>query len=429
MPPLRIALAGLGTVGAGTLRLLQQNADLIASHAGRPVEVVAACAKDRSKASDLALDKIRWLDDPRDLAKQPDVEAVVELMGGAEGITRELVEAALLNGKHVVTANKALLAAHGAKLAGMAETKNVQLKFEAAVAGGIPIIKTLRESLAGNKMLSVQGILNGTCNYILTRMNSAKLDFAAALKEAQEKGYAEADPAMDVDGHDTAHKLALLAALAFGTKPDLKAVTTEGIRRIAPVDLHFAAELKCRVKLLGVARLSEHGLEQRVGPCLVPESSPLAQVDDVLNAVMVQGDFIGDVTLIGRGAGSAPTASAVVGDIMDLARGNVLLPFIVPVGSLRDAVSTPPEKRLSGWYIRLQVADRPGVVAEISAILRDEAISIESFLQHGHPHDNAVPVVITTHEVAESALRRATAKIASLEVVREELCLLRIESL
>lgn len=429
MTPLRIAIAGLGTVGSGTLRLLQRNADTIAMRAGRAVEIVAGSASDRSKGADCNLSAIRWLDSPLELAAQPDVDVVVELMGGAEGIARDTVTAALSNGKHVVTANKALLAAHGAELAAIAESKNCQLKFEAAVAGGIPVIKALRESLAGNTMLSVRGILNGTCNFILTRMAIDKLDFAVALKEAQERGYAEANPSMDIDGHDTAHKLAILASLAFGTKLDANAVTTDGIRRISPIDLKFAAELDCRIKLLGVAKLSEHGLEQRVGPCLVPISSPLARVDDVLNAVTLQGHSVGDVTLIGRGAGGAPTASAVTGDIIDLARGVNVPPFTVPVAKLKNAEAASPEKRLSSWYIRLLVTDKPGVVADVSSILRDEAISIESLLQHGRSDgvNDSVPVVVTTHTASEAAMRRAIAKISGLSVVRDAPCLLRIE--
>ncbi len=362
------------------------------------------------------------------MALLPDVDVVVELIGGADGMAKDVCEAALRHGKHVVTANKALLARHGAALAAEAEKQDRRLMFEAAAAAGIPIIKTLRESLAGNRMRVVQGILNGTCNYILTRMGEANLDFAVALREAQERGYAEADPAMDVDGYDTAHKLAVLAALAFGTKPDFDSVTVEGIRRITPVDLLYAAELKFRIKLLGVARLTDHGLEQRVGPCLVPVGTPLSKIDDVLNAVLVQGDAVGDVTLSGRGAGGGPTSSAVVADLVDLARGYAGLPFAVPVASLSATRTTPADRRESGWYIRLDVKDQPGVVADITAILRDEAISIESLLQRGRSPMNAVPVIITTHRVDEAAMRRAMEKIGKLESVRDEPCWLRIEN-
>jgi homoserine dehydrogenase len=428
MPPLRIAIAGLGTVGSATLRLLKENADVVAARAGKPVTVTAVSAKDKAKCRKSDLEGIRLVDDPRELAALKDIDVVVELIGGAEGIAREVCEKALQNGKHVVTANKALLATHGLALAQLAEKNGKRLIFEAAVAGGIPIVKTMREGLAGNKVRAIQGILNGTCNYILTRMFEAKLDFSSALKEAQDKGYAEADPSMDIDGFDTAHKLTLLAALAFGTMPDLASVSVGGLRRLMPIDLQFAAELDCRIKLLGVARLTEQGLEQRVGPCLVPLASPLAKIDDVLNAVLVQGDAVGELTLSGRGAGGGPTSSAVVADIIDLARAGNGLPFGVPAEQLRPLPVAPAEARVSGWYIRLQVTDKPGVVADVSAILRDEKISIESMLQHGRSRTDSVSVIITTHAIGEAAMRRAIQKIAKLDSVQEEPCWLRIEN-
>jgi len=426
MTPLRIAIAGLGTVGTGVLSLLRENAELIAARAGRAVAVAAISARNKSKSRAVSLDGLTWTDNPRDLAAMPDVDVVVELIGGEKGIAFELCDAALKNGKHVVTANKALLAAHGKVLAHIAEEKDRQLMFEAAVAGGIPVIKAVRESLAGNRMKAIQGILNGTCNYILTRMFEAEMEFEAALKEAQAKGYAEVDPAMDIDGHDSAHKLALLAALAFGAPPDLDAVAVEGLRRITAMDLKFAAELECRVKLLGFARMTEQGLEQRVGPCLVPLGSPLASIDGVLNAVLMQGDATGPVTLVGRGAGSAPTASAVVADIIDIARENAVKPFGLPIASCRAAKVAPPEARLSNWYMRLRVVDQPGVVADVSAILRDENISIESMLQYGRSRTDSVPVIITTHEIDEAAIRRAAGKIVRVGTVKEEPCVMRV---
>jgi homoserine dehydrogenase len=424
---LRVAIAGLGTVGGGTLRLLQENAALIAARAGRPVTVTAVCERSEAVRRAFALEGVRVIAGIQELAALQDIDVVVELIGGAEGVARELCMAALQNGKHVVTANKALLATHGAALARLAEEKGCQLMFEAAVAGGIPVIKTLREALAGNKVREVQGILNGTCNYILTRMAEAGLDFDAALKEAQAEGYAEADPGMDIDGHDTAHKLALLAALAFSVLPDLPSITVEGLRSVTPLDLKFAAELGCRIKLLGVARATERGLEQRVGPCLVPETSPLASVNGVLNAVLIQGDAVGPVTLMGRGAGSAPTSSAVTADLIDLARGSSVKPFGVPVADCRPLQPAPPEARRSKWYVRLRVVDQPGVLADVSAILRDEAISIESILQHGRSHTDSVPIIIKTHEVNEAAMRRAVKKMVAVKSVREEPCLMRIE--
>jgi homoserine dehydrogenase len=423
---LNIAIAGLGTVGAGVVRLLRENADLIAARAGKPVTIKAVSARDRNKKRNCDFSGIEWVIDPRRLAQMPGIDAVVELIGGADGAAREIAEDTLGNRKHLVTANKALLAAHGASLARLAETNKVQLSFEASVAGGVPVIKTMREALAGNRITSVRGILNGTCNYILTRMEQDGLDFEAALKEAQHKGYAEADPAADIDGHDAAHKIAILAALAFGTEPAIKAVEVDGIRRITTVDLQFAEELSCRVRLLGVARLTGGKLEQHVGAALVPKSLPLAQVNGPLNAVLVHGDFVGDIMLEGQGAGAEPTASSVVSDIIDIARGNFSPAFGIAASKLKkpDTSSAAPAQR---YYMRLKVADKPGVVADISAILRDEAISIESLLQRGRSVADSVPVVLVTHEANAAAMKRAAEKIAKVETVVEKPCLLPIE--
>lgn len=426
MSELRIAIAGLGTVGAGTLRLLQANADLIAARAGKKIVVKAVSARDKKRKRDCNLSGIEWADDAKSLAQRPDVDAVVELIGGANGAAKELAELSLKNGKHYITANKALLAAHGAELASLAEAGKLRLLFEASVAGGVPVIKALREGLAGNRVSVVRGILNGTCNYILTRMSEEGLDFADVLAEAQKKGYAEADPSADIDGHDTANKLTILAALAFGIAPDPASVHLEGIRRLTLLDLRFAAELGCNVKLLGVARANGKGIEQRVGPCLVPVSSPLATVSGAMNAVLLRGDFVGDITLEGQGAGAEPTASAVVADIIDLARGGSLPTFGVPAGQLKKPGSVP----IGGttrFYMRMQVLDKPGVVADISAILRDEEISIESLIQRGRADKGTVPVVMTAHEAKADAMRRAADKIARLPVVKEPPCLMPIE--
>jgi homoserine dehydrogenase len=425
MTDLNIAIAGLGTVGAGVVRLLTQNADLIAARAGRAIRIKAVSARDRNKKRACDLSGVEWVETPEVLAKMPGVDAVVELIGGAEGVARKLAEAALASDKHLVTANKALLATHGAALARTAESHKKHLAFEAAAAGGVPVIKTLREALAGNRVASVRGILNGTCNYILTRMEEARIDFAAALGEAQQKGYAEADPAADIDGHDTAHKTALLAALAFGAEPDLNSIAVAGIRHLMPIDLQFADELGCRIKLLGIARLTESGLEQRVGPALVPKSLSLAHVKGALNAVLIHGDFVGDLMLEGRGAGEQPTASAVVADIIDIARGNFAPAFGIPAARLKklNVARTATQAR---YYMRLQVMDKPGVVADISSILRDAQISIESLLQHGRSHKD-VPVVIVTHEVSSEAMRRAAGLTAKLGSVVEPPCLLPIE--
>ncbi len=423
---LKVAIAGLGTVGAGVARLLRDNAEVIAARAGRAVVVTAVSARDKKRARPCDLTGIAWVDDPLKLAAMPDVDVVVELIGGAEGIARHLAQATLANGKAYVTANKALLATHGAELARKAEAANASLGFEASVAGGIPVIKTLREGLAANRFSVVRGILNGTCNYILTRMRVAQLSFADALAEAQKNGYAEADPAADIDGRDTANKLAILAALAFGAEPALKSVQVEGIRRITHDDLLYAEELDCRIKLLGVAERGAGGITQRVGPCLVPLASPLATIDGVLNAVLLRGDFVGDVLLAGRGAGAEPTASAVVADIIDIARGRSVPAFGCTAALLQKAgvaTATPASRH----YIRMQVMDKPGVVADISAILRDEAISIESLIQRGRSVTESVPVVIICHQVPTAVLHSAVDKIARVPTVVDQPCVMPIE--
>ncbi len=427
MKPLRLGVAGLGTVGAGTVRLLQNNAAFIARRAGRPVVVSAICARDQVKARACDTAAATWFTDPLELASCPDVDVVVELMGGAEGAARALVEAALRASKPVVTANKALLATHGTALAALAEEKNVAIKFEAAVAGGIPIIKTLQESLAGNHVTRVVGILNGTCNFILTRMETEKMPFAAALAEAQKLGYAEADPSADIDGHDSAHKLALLAALAFGVQPDLAAVSIEGIRDLDAIDMQMAEKLGYRIKLLGVAEKSEAGIEQRVSPCLVPLDAPLAGVDGVLNAVAVTGDAVGPLTLIGRGAGGDATASAVVGDLVDLARGGSGPVFGSLSAFLTLPQPVPTAARQSRRYIRLPVADRAGVLAELALILRDEGVSVESILQHGRSVSQTVPVILITHTASDEAIGRVLQKIAGLSCLGGRPCCLRVQ--
>jgi homoserine dehydrogenase len=421
---LNIAVAGLGTVGAEVVRLLQTNAALIAARAGNPIAVKAVSARSKSKKRNCDLAGVTWIDEPKQLASQ-NADIIVELMGGADGAAKELAEAALKSGKHLVTANKALIAAHGVALAKLAEAHKAQLSFEAAVAGGIPVIKAIREGLAGDNVQTVRGILNGTCNYILTRMGEAKLSFKDALLEAQKLGYAEADPAADIDGHDTANKLAILSALAFGAEPDLASVRVEGIRAITPLDLQFAEELGCRVKLLGVARLTGSGIAQRVAPALVANHLPLAQVNGALNAVLIQATSVGSLALQGPGAGASPTANAVIADIIDIARGHRTSAFSTPQAQLKKL--KPAAAPAGRYYIRLQVMDKPGVVADIAAILRDEAISIESLLQRATSQTNSVPVVITTHAAEDAAMRRAAEKMAKLPAVSEKPCLLQIE--
>jgi homoserine dehydrogenase len=352
---------------------------------------------------------------------------VVELIGGSEGPARALAEAALAAGKPLVTANKALLAVHGAELAAAAEAAGVALGYEAAVAGGIPIIKALREGLAGNRISRVAGILNGTCNYILTVMREEKRDFHDVLVDAQALGYAEADPSFDIDGIDAAHKLAILAALAFGRPVDFAAVHVEGIRRVSALDISFAEELGYRIKLLGIARETGAGVEVRVHPAMVPKTALLASVDGVYNAVLAEGDFAGTMFLQGRGAGAGPTASAVVADLIDIARGSN-----IPVwGAVSDALSASASVPISGhagaYFLRLMVVDQPGVLADVTAILRDHGVSLESMLQHGRKPDEAVPIVLVTHETTEAAIAGAIARIAELTAVLESPALIRIE--
>ena len=417
---MKIGIAGLGTVGAGVVRLLHDNADLITARAGQPITVAAVSARDRKRDRGLPANRLEWVDDPIQLATMPGLDAVVELIGGSDGPALALVQAALTNGRPVVTANKALLAVHGATL-----PRTAPLAFEAAVAGGIPVIKALREGLSANRITRVAGILNGTCNYILTAMREQKREFADVLAEAQSLGYAEADPATDIDGVDAAHKLAILAALAFGHPVRFDAVYLEGIRRVSALDIAFAEELGYRIKLLGIARRTEAGVEARVHPCLVPQNAPIARVDGVFNAVVAEGDAVGRVMLEGRGAGAGPTASAVVADLIDLARGR-LTPVWGQDTPADDAV-VPIGQHLGAYYLRLMVIDKPGVIADVAAILRDHGVSLESLLQHGRSPGESVPVVLVTHEVREHAMRAAADAIAALPAVLEAPALIRIE--
>jgi len=355
-------------------------------------------------------------------------DVVVEAIGGSEGPAKALAEATIAAGKPLVTANKALLAVHGAGLAAAAEEKGVALAFEAAVAGGIPAIKALREGLAANRITRVAGILNGTCNYILTQMREHGREFADVLADAQKLGYAEADPSFDVDGIDAAHKLAILAALAFGRPVAFDSVYVEGIRRVSAVDIGFANELGYRIKLLGIARQTEQGIETRVHPCMVPGTAPIARVDGVFNAVVAEGNFVGRVMLEGRGAGEGPTASAVVADLIDLARGRTTPVWGVSGSALSHMPSVPMSAHVGAYYLRLMVVDKPGVIADVTAILRDEGVSLESMLQRGRSPGEAVPVVLTTHETQESAMRKALTRIGALGTVMEEPALIRIEA-
>jgi homoserine dehydrogenase len=427
MTTLAIGVAGLGTVGAGVLQLLESNASLVAARAGRAIQVAAISARDRGRDRGVSLAGMRWHDDPVELATDPNVDVVVELIGGSEGPARRLVEASLAAGKPVVTANKALLAVHGASLAARAEAAGVALAFEAAVAGGIPVIKALREGLAGNRIDRVAGILNGTCNYILTEMTKGGREFGDVLADAQRLGYAESDPSFDVDGIDAAHKLSILAALAFNRPVDFGAVHVEGIRQVSALDIAFANELGYRIKLLGIARRTETGIESRVHPCMVPMDAPIARVNGVFNAVEAEGDFVGRVMLEGRGAGAGPTASAVVADLVDVARGRATPVWGAADAALSNLPAVPMSAHVGCYYLRLMVVDRPGVIADVAAALRDAGVSLESMLQRGRAPGESVPVVLVTHETNEAAMGAALSQIAALDAVLEPPALIRIE--
>ena len=425
--PLRIGIAGLGTVGAGVLRLLDTQRDLLAERCGRPLVVTAVAARDRTRDRGVDLSGVAWHASAPALALDPAVDVVVELIGGSDDPAKALVEAAIAAGKPVVTANKALLARHGAALAAAAEAKGTAVGFEAAVAGGIPIVKGLREGLAANRVREIHGILNGTCNYILTEMRTTGRDFVDVLAEAQALGYAEADPTFDVDGIDAAHQLAVLTAVAFGVEVDFASVHVEGIRHVSALDIAYADELGFRIKLLAVARRSGRGIEQRVHPCMVPIGSLLGTVDGVFNAVVADGDFADKVAFVGRGAGAGPTASAVVADLVDIACGRTAPLFGVPAARLARPEPVPIAARRGRYYLRLMVLDRPGVIADVAAALRDQMVSMESFLQRGRSPGEAVPVVLTTHETDEAALRRALDAIRALDAVLEPPRTIRIE--
>ncbi|UAK23517.1 homoserine dehydrogenase [Sphingomonas nostoxanthinifaciens] len=427
--PLRIALAGLGTVGGGVVKLLVENAALIERRAGRGIRVVAVSARDRTRDRGIALDGIEWVDDATTLAQRDDLDAVVEVIGGSDGPALTLARATLSSGKAFVTANKAMLAHHGLELAAAAEATGAALKYEAAVAGGIPVIKGLREGAAANAIHHVYGILNGTCNYILTVMESAGRDFAEVLAEAQALGYAEADPSFDIDGVDAAHKLAILSSLAFGTAIDFDNVAITGIRHVIAADIAEAAALGFRIRLVGQSEAGTKGLFQRVHPCLVPLGHPLAHVTGSLNAVMAEGNYVGRLLFQGRGAGEGPTASAIVADLIDVARGETGPAFAMPVASLAVPEPAPAGERRGRSYLRFTVADRPGVLAELTAAMRDAGVSIESLIQRGAAADGSVLIVMVTHEGPERSVAHALEKLeGSASVVGRPMLMHILES-
>lgn len=424
--PLRLGIAGLGTVGSGVVKIIRQKSALLQARAGRPIAISAVSARSRNKDRGVNLGDYAWEDDPVALAKRDDVDVFVELMGGSDGPAKAATEAALAEGKHVVTANKALLAHHGQALAELAETKGVALRFEAAVAGGIPVIKALTEGLAGNDILRVMGVMNGTCNYILTRMESAGLTYDQAFSEADGLGYLEADPALDVGGIDAGHKLSLLAAIAFGTRVNFDAVDLEGIGRVSIEDIRQAADMGYRIKLLGVCRMTGRGLEQSMTPCLVPASSPLGQLEGGTNMVVIEGDHVGQIVLRGAGAGEGPTASAVMGDVMDIARGLSISTFGQPASALVKA--TPARATAAApYYLRMQLVDKPGALAKVATLLGEKGISIDRMRQYGHV-DNAAPVLIVTHKTTRDILDSALVALPATGVLIGEPVALRIEN-
>ncbi len=429
--PMRIGIAGLGTVGAGLLHLLELHGDRLSNQLGRPVQVMAVSARNRTRDRGVSLAGVRWVDDPVKLAADPDIDLFVELIGGEDGVAKRAIEAALAAKKHVVTANKALLAKHGVELARLAEKNGVALNFEAAVAGGIPVIKTMREALVGNSVRRVYGILNGTCNYILTKMQTEKASFADVLREAQAKGYAEADPTFDIGGFDTAHKLTLLTALAFNTRVAFDQIHIEGIQSITAADIEAADDLGYRIKLLGVALMTDSGIEQRVHPAMVPKEAAIAQVSGVTNAVAIDGDFSGNLLLIGPGAGAKATASAVASDIVDVAAGFILHPFGVPTQRLKPYKRAKLGQHQGAYYIRLTAFDRPGVMAAITKRMAERDVSLESLVQRG-PRGTAgaqASIVIITHATTEEAIRKALDAIEADGKVAEKPQMIRIEQL
>ena len=424
--PLRLGLAGLGTVGVGIVRILQRNAALLEARAGRPLELVAVSARSKDKDRGVDLSAYAWEDDPVALAKRDDIDVFIEVMGGENGTAKASTEAAIASGKDVVSANKALLAVHGQALAELAEAAGCVIRFEAAVAGGIPVVKALTEGLAANEITRVMGVMNGSCNYILTRMESAGLTDQEVFEEANALGYLEADPELDVGGIDAGHKLALLSSVAFGTQVDFASVDLEGIGSVSIADIRQAADMGYKIKLLGVAQMTGRGLEQRMSPCLVPDTSPLGQLAGGTNMVVLEGDAVGQIVLRGPGAGEGPTASAVMGDVMDLARGLRISTFGQPATSLRKARAARSAMP-APYYLRIQLLDKPGALAKIAGALGEAGVSINRMRQYEHT-DTSAPVLIVTHKTTRTAVEEALADFKTSGVVEGDPVVLRIEA-
>ena len=425
----KVALAGLGTVGGGVVKLLREQGDLLEKRTGRKIKLTAVSDLNQQKLLELGLlGEADYYKDALEMVRKADADLVVELIGGANGIAYQVCLESLKQGKAFVTANKAMIAHHGNELAKLTEEKGLFFGYEAAVAGGIPIIKSLREGFVGNQVSEVYGILNGTCNYILTVMRETGKPFDEVLSDAQKLGYAEADPSFDIDGIDTAHKTCILGALAFGMPINLDALNIEGIRHISALDIAFAEELGFRIKLLGVGRRLEQGVSLNVYPCMIPQTSEIAHVDGVFNAVITEGDFVGHSMLVGRGAGERPTASAVVSDIADAATGRKLPLLTVKNDEIKALLIVPLSEREGEYYLRLEVRDEPGVIAQIAKILGDEQVSIASMIQRGQTQWS-VPLMMTLHRAKEARVTAALAKIEDLPAVLKKPCLIRIERL
>ncbi|ARE41522.1 Homoserine dehydrogenase [Rhodovulum sp. P5] len=423
--PLRLGIAGLGTVGAGVVKIIQSRANLLAQRSGRPLTITAVSARTRDKDRGVSLDAYDWEDDPVALAQRDDIDVFVELMGGSDGPAKAATEAAIAAGKDVVTANKAMLAIHGQALAEAAEAAGHVIRFEAAVAGGIPVVKALTEGLAGNQITRIMGVMNGTCNYILTRMEGEGLPYETVFNEANALGYLEADPTLDVGGIDAGHKLALLASIAYGTKVNFAAMDLEGIERISIDDIRQAADMGFRIKLLGVAQMTGRGLECRMTPCLVPAASPLGQLEGPTNMVVLEGDAVGQIVLRGAGAGEGPTASAVMSDVIDIARGIRVSTFGQPATALETA-RPARASAAAPYYLRMELEDRPGALAKVATVLGESGISIDRMRQYRHDSPSA-PVLIVTHKTTRDALDHARAGFADTGVVAKDPVMIRIE--
>ena len=435
MKPIKVGLLGIGTVGAGTFTVLARNAEEIRRRAGRPIEITMVADLDTERARQITGGKVEVVDDANIIVNHPDIDIVVELIGGY-GIARQLVMTAIANGKHVVTANKALLATHGTEIFRAAQEKRVMVAFEAAVAGGIPIIKALREGLTANRIQWIAGIINGTTNFILSEMRDKGLDFDVVLKEAQRLGYAEADPTFDIEGIDAAHKATLMSAIAFGIPVQFDKAYVEGITGLQAADIRYAEQLGYRIKLLGIARRAANGIELRVHPTLIPANRLIANVEGAMNAVLVHGDAVGATLYYGKGAGAEPTASAVIADLVDITRLATAdpehrVPYLAfQPDAMTDTPILPMDEITTSYYLRIRVADKLGVMADITRILADAAISIDAMLQkEPAAGETEADIIILTHQTQEKKAKQAIAAIEALEAVSGQVARIRLESL